>query len=50
MRGNFAALPDLARSKSAYAELVEARTHTLRQAQGERFGTGSGERLGKARK
>ena len=40
MRGDFAALPGLSRSKSAPAELVEARGHTLRQAQGERDGDG----------
>ena len=40
MRGDFAALPALSRSKSAPAEPVEARGAALRQAQGERDGEG----------
>jgi predicted GIY-YIG superfamily endonuclease len=38
MRGDFEALPGLARSRSSHIETIEARALSLRQAQGERSG------------
>ncbi|HXH53595.1 MAG TPA: GIY-YIG nuclease family protein [Sphingomicrobium sp.] len=51
MRGDFEALPGLARSKSADAKPVGRRALTLRQAQGERsLGQARGERFRSAPK